>query len=54
MAKLPPVTQEFRADVRHITGAIDIVVKHLTAMRDELLAHEAEHPAKPEESLTEL
>ena len=48
MTKLPPLIQEMRVDTGHLTGAIDIIMKHLTAMREELQAH-GEQPAPPDQ-----
>jgi hypothetical protein len=41
MAKLDPVVVPFRADMRHVVEVCDIVIRHLTALRDELVAHDA-------------
>jgi hypothetical protein len=47
MAELPPIVQEFRGDSSHFCDMLDIIVRHLSALRDELRAHNGAPPPPP-------
>jgi len=41
MAGSPMVSIPIRLEADHLTGAIDLMIKHLTALRDDLVAYAA-------------